>query len=76
MHGQAEAILVAYDIMEVDGRDVRRRGFRRSPSARQNECGRRRSPTLPSRITTFAPSLHGGAFLVWLSRAPAWRATE
>ena len=23
MHGQAEAILVAYDIMEVDGRDVR-----------------------------------------------------
>ena len=23
MHGQAEAILAAYDIMEVDGRDVR-----------------------------------------------------
>ena len=23
-----------------------------------------------SRITTFAPSLHGGAFLLWLSRAP------
>ena len=42
---------------------------------RQNEYGRQRSPTLPSRITTFAPSLHGGAFLLWLSRAPAWRAT-
>jgi hypothetical protein len=29
-------------------------------------------PTLPSRITTFAPSLHSGAFLLRLS-APAWR---
>ena len=33
MHGQAEAILVAYDIMEVDGRDVRpeRRETKRKP---------------------------------------------
>jgi hypothetical protein len=43
---------------------------------RSHRCARMNAgggvpPTLPSRITTFAPSLHGGAFLVWLSRAAA-----
>ena len=61
MHGQAEAILVAYDIMEVDGRDVRRRGFRclagRHRRARMNVGGgvhrpcRLESPPSPRRST-------------------------
>ena len=67
-----QALLQACSALHNPAGSDRPAGFSlpcRSPSARQNECGRRRSPTLPSRITTFAPSLHGGAFLVWLSRA-------
>jgi len=52
---------------------IGRRGFRclAAPArrARMNAGGGVHRPCL-SRITTFAPSLHGGAFLLWLSRAP------